>query len=292
MFLANYVTKKFFDPHNTIISEDEQKKDFSKLVPELISKCFSYLKSRELNSCQLVCKTWNILASDDKLWLSILAQEIAFGEEDWKTYFGDPGEVPPLTLEDLKFMKKAGQTHSLTLIPEKIDNEILDLKKFEEMRKNPKKGRPTFTNFLGPMAKSTFSHYKNKKVDKSQWVYMLKYPISETKSWYDSLTSNFRELLTGKIKSYKEIQTLVSEFGAEYKIPNLFVASICIFTKDLKSKQIFDQYDSLMCEETMDGEHIALGHYKGEYLVVFYSQTEDATVPIRPQIAPPKEKID
>lgn len=81
----------------------------------------------------------------------------AFGPEDWKAHFGDPGEVPPLPEKIEKILdgpcpfwpgKQVRDTHFLICIPEKVNNLTLTMQYFETLAKNPKKGSPVgFTNF-------------------------------------------------------------------------------------------------------------------------------------------------
>jgi NLR family CARD domain-containing protein 3 len=188
------------------------------LIKELFSDILSYLKSSSLNACCLVSKKWKQLASSDELWRVVISREIAFGKQQWATYFGDVGVEPPLSQNIYQILKsscpfwekKVGQTHMLVLIPKTINGKPLSLKSLGELVQAPKQGNATkYSHF-------NLGEYTDPPAPASHWVLMT------------------RDVLPGsRNKSYDKQQAMVKSYAEKtktpYQVPPILDATVCIF---------------------------------------------------------------
>lgn len=118
----------------------------SDLPDDVLNSIFAQLSPEDLGSCARVSKDWNVLASDKCLRFNSLVRGAV---EKWSTYFGEVGEVAPLTEDIVTILKgpcpfwkgkQVWQTHQLMLIPKTVDGEPLTLSSLEKWVQAPKKG--------------------------------------------------------------------------------------------------------------------------------------------------------
>lgn len=159
--------------------------DISRRSPDAFFHIMHYLLPEEVGRCETVCKSWKI---PDQVWKTQCEQEhvsyklpeekhkrafshprppsLAFGVGAWKKYFGDPGVAPRLPGSIHRTFPKLKDTHTLTLIPAKVD------------------GKPLCINTFIPLAKKCSveilsatviqNEYGNGAEEKSIWVWMQK----------------------------------------------------------------------------------------------------------------------
>lgn len=107
------------------------------VVDDVIFEIFTHLSMLELNVCRFVSQRFCKIASQEPLVMMKVLDEMAFGKEQWETYFGEVKDLPPPPFQVLKELFK---THILVMIPEKVDEEKLDLIRFKEMIELPREG--------------------------------------------------------------------------------------------------------------------------------------------------------
>lgn len=157
-------------------------------------------------------------------------EKYAFGQNQWKKYFGDIGKEPPLPKDIYKILKspcpfvqgkKVEETHMLVLIPETVNGKPLDLNTLGELVKAPKAGNAT--KYLNKFS-SILKLYGNQPVTKSHWVLMTKDVIEGSRN-----------------KSYADQQALIANFaqqtGNAYEVPEVLDAATCIFMHYVHSKE-------------------------------------------------------
>jgi hypothetical protein len=192
-------------------------------------------------------------------------EDMAFGKNNWSQYFGEVGEVPAFP-EDISEILKApcpfilgkqvGDTHTLVLIPQKVDARPFTLNLLEELIKNPKEKN-----------KSKFSYYDEsfktelgkKEVQKSYWVLMTKDVIPES-----------------RFKPYKEQKQLVQEKGlGRYEIPSAIEATASILMHFFQTDEVLygrAPFTYTRCQEKIldDQRTTAIGGFSRGGLVVTY----------------------
>lgn len=246
--------------------------DFANLIPrEVTHKIFSYLSAEELGKCPRASKTWQLLATDKALWdpLTSTLLKGAFGKEQWKKYFGEIGQEPPVPQDIYKILKspcpfwrgkKVEETHMLVLIPETINGKALNLKRLGKIIRAPKEGLATryrhdwpYTDgYRTPWCMIT-KDFGSQATPKSHWVLMTKDVIEGSRN-----------------KTYSEQQAFVTalatQTGIPYEFPNLLDAVICIFMHYVTSqKPLFSANHNvktfIRCQEKVQGYPITVGAY-------------------------------
>ena len=107
-----------------------------------------------------------------KIISHIKRPSMVFGKREWADHFGDIGEEPPLPLNIKQILnapcpmwpeKKVYETHLLTIIPETVNGQSLNLRFLRELVLHPLKGPST-----------RYSYYYNEYVDppapRSHWT--------------------------------------------------------------------------------------------------------------------------
>jgi hypothetical protein len=78
-----------------IFPEDINQGPFSSPLPiELGIRIFSFLRCAELSRCCQVNALWHTSANDDHLWTQAIKREMAFSEDEWERYYGQPDLFP------------------------------------------------------------------------------------------------------------------------------------------------------------------------------------------------------
>lgn len=174
-------------------------------------------------------KDWKRLASEESLWAA-LVRRLGFGKNQWETYFGDVGEVPPLPKNIFRILsspcpfwpgKKVEETHILVLIPKTVSGKPLTLVTLGELVERPKKGPAARYKFI---AGELINAHGHQATAKAHWAMMTKDVIEGSRN-----------------KSYEEQKTLIAKFTKQtelpYEVPNSLDASICIFMHYFGSKE-------------------------------------------------------
>ena len=149
-----------------------------------------------------------------------------FGEAEWKTYFGNVGEEPPLPKNLEAILNnpcpfsgdksvKVKDTHMLVLVPATVNGEALTLNKLQDLIQNPRnKGHKTNYEYY---SSSTKSKHGDTSVERSHWVLMTRDLVPDSKN-----------------KTYQEQKDLVNQHEG-YGLPGALEAAVCILMEYVSS---------------------------------------------------------
>lgn len=253
-------------------SLSRDKKGFINRLPdELLNKIFSYLQAKELSHCLSVTIKWKTLASDNNLWKA-LYPTLIFGKEQWVEYFGDPGQERPLPKNIYEIIEspcpffpqaKIKHTHILVLIPEKINNEPLNLDTLGKLIKVPKKN--FFTRF-GYGCTSDLSELEWKACTTyPYWALMTKdiIPGSSNQTYQEQLT-----YIAKQTKPTKHIQF-------NYTAPNILETCICIFSRFIQCRETLFPSSRTRCQEGINGSQIIIGGFFNAKLQISHRSKDE-----------------
>lgn len=108
---------------------------FEEVPRELIVEIFKNLSFEDLAKCSIVCKKWVEINSDPAVIKSYLPN-FFFCKMLWNKYFGVVENEPPLPKNILELLGRYNNTHTLVLIPNKINDLPFDLKAFQTITKS------------------------------------------------------------------------------------------------------------------------------------------------------------
>lgn len=259
----------------------------NQLPEEMIIKIFSKLRPADLERSGIVCKKWQVLASDKLLWDAMSPPEIAFGAKQWLEFFGvDIGEVPPLPKNIDQILqsdcpiwegKKVGETHMLVLVPKVIktangEEEPLTINNFGKLIKpyfpDNKDKEDGYRYFWTEIIKEQ----GDKPIDKSCWVLMTKDVLPDSRK-----------------VNYTKQQNIVAELAkktkADYKVPNALAAIVSIITQYVKTSGTYLFNDNprtyTRCqEEIRDCQVVVGGFAPAGLLVLFFDNYDLVTIGI------------
>ena len=173
-----------------------------------------------------------------------------FGEAEWKTYFGNVGEEPPLP-KNLKAILnnpcpfsrdksvKVKDTHMLVLVPATVNGEALTLNKLQDLIQNPQnKGHKTDYEYYGIATKSK---HGDTSVGRSHWVLMTRDVVPYSRN-----------------KTYQDQKDLVNQHEG-YGLPGALEAAVCILMEHVSSGfKLFGEIPQLTytrCTEIVCDQH-------------------------------------
>ena len=138
-----------------------------------------------------------------------------FCAKEWKSYGGDPGVEPVIPLKMYDFDSSKWM---LTLIPERINGELLTLSGFDRFVSDYKNGKDTFkSNYRYRLSYFGISD-KTVKPFKAHWVMLSKDVLDGTRN-----------------KSFATQQKLVKEAG--FEIPNLVDTVVSVLLHNLETDE-------------------------------------------------------
>jgi hypothetical protein len=122
----------------------------------------------------------------------VLVSSLAFGEKQWKQYFGEVGAAPRLPVEIGEVLnspcpfwegKQVKDTHLLVLMPAKVNDKPFSLNLLKELIQNPKEGVRSPKRY--PYNKDVRSVLGKQSFDNAYWVLMTRevLPKSRTESY-------------------------------------------------------------------------------------------------------------
>lgn len=230
--------------------------DFINQLPnEMLMEIFSRLSALDALKCTMVNKRWLALADYDQLSEIINPHLEMDGKKKWKS-FGDIGKVPPLPKNIAHLLnsdcpiwegKKVKQTHTLVLVPKKVNEKRLTLKSFEELIKTDYlKNEKGYRN----ISSKVIEEHGDKSIKKSCWVLMTNVlPESRNRSY---------------AKQVKIIGRLRDKSKVNYQVPNALLATVCIIMGNFKSYgRLFceDKWLQTRCQEKVRDSEICVGCY-------------------------------
>lgn len=211
--------------------------------------------------------------------------KIAIGKEQWKKYFGDIGNEPPLPKDIHKILespcpfypgKKVQDTHMLVLVPESINGKPIKLNSLDELLNHPQNNdlvkvltpHNEFVSVAPQKAKiwinADIKSDGQQASSQSHWVLMTK------------------DVIQGSInKSYAEQQALIEghnkQNGMQYEIPNALDAAICIWMHYMISQErLFNDkpYTYAFCQEFVQGNQLVVGCFSDTSFKIHYNETK------------------
>jgi len=254
------------NPYKEVISgaqfkngtQEETKTDYFSLLPtEIMLEIFSYLNAGELETCRLVNKKWQMLASDKTLWKVL--PPLPFGKKQWEKYFGDVGKVPPITEDIHKILqspcpfwpgKKVKETHMLVLRPVTVNGKSLNLATLEELVKTPKEGGHK-TQYGHIWRIIVNDEHVNQATAKSYWMLMTTDVIPGSRN---NIYSNQKAL----------IAKFANQTKINYEVPNAVDSAICIFMHHVGSGQrlfIDAPVTYTRCQENIQSIQVVVGGF-------------------------------
>jgi len=216
------------------------KSDLITLFPqEVLSKSCSYLSRSDIPAPARSCRKFNDSIQTPEVQSSLIEQ-FAFGPKDWKRFFGDVGEIPPIPEGMDKILKsqcpfnpgkQVGNTHTLVLIPQTVNSRFFTWNLLEELIKTPQ-------------GKNSINLYSDVPLEfqiaKSNWILMTKDVIPSSRN-----------------KTYYEQNQLVQEKGkGSYDFPVAIEAAVSILMHDFKTdERLYESRGNLLtyirCQETV-----------------------------------------
>lgn len=189
-----------------------------------------------LRNCSLVCKVWSRMA---KKYIEAFCQPCAFGPKEWYEYFGCrlkdiprlPSNIEAILKSPSLFdpTKTTKEDQILVLIPRSIrrerfrlfsqlfvKDELLTLRIFEEIAKQPKQGPPCrYGSYPIDYDANPPIEPFNTVPETSHWVLMARNIIQET------LGENY----------HSQIEMVASRGQGLYTLPTLLQAMVCIIAQ-------------------------------------------------------------
>ncbi|MGI9297933.1 MAG: hypothetical protein ACR2QC_08550, partial [Gammaproteobacteria bacterium] len=166
---------------------------------------------------------------------------VGFGSQDWKKYFGNVGEVPPLPSNIGGILrspcpfwpdKRVGETHILTLIPKTVNRKPFTLNGLQELIQNPREKTATDFFYYSRLVQQELG---DAEVEKTYWVLMTTDVIPDSRS-----------------KTYEEQKQLVKQKKAEgYELPSALEAAASILMCYFKTDEYTYESTYTRCRETV-----------------------------------------
>ena len=243
------------------------------VVPnDIIKMIFSYL-SEDLGRVAKVCLRWretayNVLQLKDK---EALEKYGAFGAAEWKKYFGEVVEAPPIPRGIFAWFDgpsvktegpggKRGETGLLFLMPAKVNGEDLSLNSMNEVAKNAIGAWQTkYIHY-----DLDVRHYYGKNsVGKSYWVWMSK-----------------ALLLNSRNKTYEKQKSMVKDLGNGHELPKVLEAVVLniIWYVSHAGERLFSNnpWTYIRCQESIGGQWpLIVGGFALGGLVIYYNGFDD-----------------
>ena len=238
-----------------------------------LSKSCSYLGRSDIPYVARSCRKFNESIKTQEVQNSLI-EEFAFGPKDWKRFFGDVGEVPPIPEvmpEILKSQcpfnpgKQVRDTHMLVLIPQKVNSRHFTLNLLEELIKKPQEKNGTSLRFYPTFLKEALG---DTQTEKSYWILMTKDVIRGSRN-----------------KTCDEHKQLVQEKEADgYELPRVIEAATSILMHYFKTdERLYAErrcsvspmtYTYTRCQETVTIEtqrqrHVFIGGFSRGGLLAY-----------------------
>lgn len=189
-----------------------------------LSKSCSYLGRSDISYVARSCRKFNESIQTQEVQ-SLLIEQLAFGPKDWKRFFGEVGEVPPIPenmAEILKSQcpfnpgKQVRDTHMLVLIPYTVNSRPFTLNLLKELIENPQGKEATSFGYYPQTFKDALG---NAQEARPYWVLMVKDVIPGSRN-----------------KTYDEQKQLVEDKGKDsYEVPSAITAAAIILMHYLKT---------------------------------------------------------
>lgn len=224
----------------------------AKVEALLIDLKVNHSPSLQLLECN-VTKDTNVADCPRLRWKGI---QPPFGKGAWEKYFGNIGEEPPLpdNIEEILRSpcpiwsgKKVGETHLLTLIPAKVNGELLTLASVGELVKKPKQGDPTRYQYFYSGGN------ENSHVERNTWILMT----------YDVLPGSRSQPYEKQVAMVEE---LAKKAKAPYELPHLIEASVALFMHYVRSGECLYRgipWTYTLCQDKNkgNGRPMAIGRF-------------------------------
>jgi len=190
---------------------------------------------------------------------------IAFGAVNWRKYFGDVGEEPPIPADIFASLKaecpfwpgkRVEETHLLTLIPATVDDKPFCLDLLGDLIQHPKTGHATKYEYCWDKLKAQLGQ---QSPDKSYWVLMS------------------RDVLEGtRAKSYKDQCAVLDSKrqGQPYEVPGVLEAATGILMEHVHSgAKLFgrEPWTYTRCWEKIGDYQGAVGGFGAAGLGILFS---------------------
>lgn len=201
------------------------------------------------------------------------ALQQAFGPAQWRTYFGDVGEAPPLPagLNEIlqspcPFMpgKRIRETHKLFLVPRTLDGRPVSLDLIGEIIERPLRGHPARYLYFSSYVKADIGA---KSVPEAHWCLMT------------------RDVVPGSVgMDYVDqcafMETQQARIGVRYDIPTTFEAALCILLQHVETgERLFARDDArrawtmTRCSDEVSAQMwaVAVGGFEPKGLLLYRS---------------------
>lgn len=235
--------------------------------PEIVLKYFSYLNGIDLAKCSSVNKEWKELADDRLLWRNIIHREIIiFGKHEWNRCFGDVGKEPPFSSKNIyKIMKgpcpffsgsTVQQTHTLVLIPEKVNNEPLTLNNFIKLVNNTLSVYPKMDTY--GISHTILNLYGDRiTVFKSGWVLLTNDTLRKSEGLSYSQQQKMIQKLSEQFQNDHQINEL------DYRVPKMIEVMISLAFRYISFRRLNKPFPQqrlsfTQCQETIGSDHVLI----------------------------------
>lgn len=234
---------------------------------------FSFLNGTELSASSAVNKKWKAISKkyDNILWKTIIIRDWAFGKRKWAKYIGEIGEEPPLPEDIYEILtspcpvfprKKVGETHVLTLIPEKVDQQPLTMSRLNELVRTPKEGHKTTVVNCCSNEKFAQEHVH---VNKTCWVLMIKNILAKSRKLYGHVDTKQHALKDDKVKDSSK------RANGKYQMPKAIELAVCISMKYIETKErLFDdKFRYIYCLKRIGMFRVPIGGYRSDLIFLY-----------------------
>ena len=182
----------------------------------------------------------------------------AFGAADWKKYFGDIGEEPPLPKDIQEILnapspfskgRRVVDDFTLTLVPQTINGEPLTLTRLGALIQHPKQGSATKYSRYYEMVKKELG---DQRAPPAHWVLMTRAPLPSSES-------------NGSEENRARMQQEAERTGVPYVVPPLLDAAVTVFMHHVKTgERLFSDSPATwtLCQERLkNGWPVGMGGF-------------------------------